>query len=98
MALKDTIKTMKGLLCEITGDLDKAEGGNKAASQRVRTGTIKLEKTAKMYRKESINAEKSGSFKKKPKAAKKAAPAKKAKPQPKPVAKKKPTAKIPTRR
>jgi hypothetical protein len=64
----------------LTIDLEKAANGNKAASQRVRTGTVRLEKTAKKYRKESIKAEKSGSFKK-PAAKKpaKAKPAKKAK-------------------
>lgn len=58
MALKSTIKNMHQLLEEITIDLHKAEGGNKAASQRVRTGTITLEKVAKQYRKESIANEK----------------------------------------
>ena len=42
----------------MTDDLQKAEGGNKAASQRVRTGTVRLEKVAKLYRKESIKTEK----------------------------------------
>src|SRR5262245_47146039 len=59
MALKDTYKHMRDLLSQITHDLEKADGGNKAASQRVRTGTVKLEKIAKMYRKESIKNEKS---------------------------------------
>lgn len=58
MALKDTIKHLKDLLLSIAHDLDKADGGNKAASQRVRTGTVKLEKVAKLYRKESIKTEK----------------------------------------
>lgn len=58
MALKDTIKHLKDLLTNITSDMDKAEGGNKAASQRVRTGTVRLEKVAKAYRKESIKHEK----------------------------------------
>ncbi len=58
MSLRDTIKEMKELLHNITSDVDKAEGGNKAASQRVRTGTVKLEKVAKLYRKESIHSEK----------------------------------------
>lgn len=58
MALKDTIKHVRDLLTHITSDLEKAEGGNKAASQRVRTGTVKLEKLAKLYRKESIKSEK----------------------------------------
>ncbi|MFA6915629.1 MAG: histone [Parachlamydiales bacterium] len=58
MALKDTTKHLKELLNHITTDIEKAEGGNKAASQRVRTGTVKLEKIAKQYRKESIHSEK----------------------------------------
>lgn len=78
MSLVDTIKEIRGLLSALTIDLEKAANGNKAASQRVRTGTIKLEKSAKKYRKESIKAEKSGSFKK-PSAAKKAAKPKAAK-------------------
>lgn len=58
MALKETIKDLNHLLVQLTKDLCKAERGNKAASQRVRTGTIKLAKRAKTYRKESIAAEK----------------------------------------
>lgn len=57
MALKETIRNIKDLLGQITMDLDKAEWGNKAAAQRVRTGTVRLEKIAKVYRKESINDE-----------------------------------------
>jgi hypothetical protein len=59
MAIKDTYKHMRDLLGCISQDLLKAEGGNKAASQRVRTGTVKLEKIAKLYRKESIKTERS---------------------------------------
>ena len=58
--------------------MEKADKGNKAASQRVRTSTVKLEKTAKLYRKESIRSEKT-STKAPKKAAKKAAPKKAAK-------------------
>lgn len=58
MGLKETIQTMKKQLGEICRDLDKSLRGNKAAAQRVRTCTIKLAKTAKVYRKESISAEK----------------------------------------
>jgi hypothetical protein len=58
MALKETTKHLRDLLSHITHDLEKADGGNKAASQRVRTATVKLEKVAKLYRKESIKAEK----------------------------------------
>jgi hypothetical protein len=71
MAIKDTYKHMRDLLAHITQDLSKAEGGNKAASQRVRTGTVKLEKVAKLYRKESIKTERTSGGSKK--TAKKAA-------------------------
>lgn len=66
MSLKDTFKQMRELLSNITQDLEKSENGNKAASQRVRTGTVKLEKTAKMFRKESISSEKKSKGQKKP--------------------------------
>lgn len=70
MALKDTTKHLKDLLQQITQDIEKADGGNKAASQRVRTGTVKLEKIAKMYRKESIKHEKTNKGTKRPAAKK----------------------------
>jgi len=57
MALKETVNVLKKLLEHIGHDLDKAVEGNKAASQRVRTHSIQFEKTAKVYRKESIAAE-----------------------------------------
>lgn len=60
MALAETVKHVRDLLAGLSIDLEKAAHGNKAASQRVRTGTIKLEKIAKRYRKESIAAEKGG--------------------------------------
>jgi hypothetical protein len=95
MALKDTVHTMKKLLHDIAHDIQKAEGGNKAASQRVRTHSIKLEKTAKLYRKESIAAEKK---ERKPKKAPKAsAHVKKAKVHSH-HAMKRPTAKLPSKR
>lgn len=75
MALKDTSNRMKELLGTLCKDLEKANSGNKAASQRVRTGTIKFEKVAKTYRKESVSSERKGA--KAPKAKK--SPAKKAK-------------------
>ena len=71
MALKDTMNQLHKLLQDLSKDLQKAARGNKAASQRIRTGTIHLEKVAKRYRKESISAEKSGKFKKPRKTAKK---------------------------
>ena len=114
MAFKDNIKHLRDLLHNITSDLDKAENGNKAASQRVRTGTVRLEKVAKAYRKESIKSEKltKGTGKrsaKKPAAAKKAkshakpAPKKPAKSQkssarPKAFQVRRPTAKLPFKR
>ncbi len=58
MSLKSTIHGIRELLEHLTIDLQKAEHHNKAAAQRVRTGTIKLEKLAKVYRKESIAEEK----------------------------------------
>lgn len=72
MALKDTVKQLRDLLSHLQHDLERADRGNKAASQRVRTGTVKLEKVAKRYRKESIVSEKSTKGKRP--AAKKAAP------------------------
>ncbi|MEM8727835.1 MAG: histone [Chlamydiota bacterium] len=61
MALSNTIKKMEAMLMDLALDLRKAfEKGNKAASQRVRTGTIKFAKLAKQYRKESIVADKKG--------------------------------------
>jgi hypothetical protein len=69
MSLKDTFKNLRDLLNNITADLEKSENGNKAASQRVRTGTVKLEKVAKLFRKESISSEKKNKGQKKPKAA-----------------------------
>lgn len=87
MALKDVMNDMLQLLEGLIKDLSKSDKGNKAASQRVRTGSIKLEKVAKKYRKESIAAEKKGLFKKKP-SAKKVAKKKPAKKVAKKVAKK----------
>lgn len=104
MALNDTVRNMRDMLAAISVDLEKAVGGNKAASQRVRTGTIRLEKAAKGYRKESISAEKSGAFKKSAapkKKVDKAKPAKakaSAKTKSAPAKKKRATAKIPTRK
>lgn len=68
-SLSDITNFMHKLLEEITTDLEKSSKGNKAASQRVRTGTVKLEKVAKLYRKESIVSEKHPSHKSKAKKA-----------------------------
>jgi len=114
MSFKETINEMKELLGNISQDLEKSENGNKAASQRVRTGTVKLEKVAKVYRKESISSERHSPGKKAGKTAPKvAARAKQAKPvatkgktkekakasaAARPLAVKRPTAKLPARR
>jgi hypothetical protein len=66
MSFKETNKELRDLLNNITSDLEKAENGNKAAAQRVRTGTVRLEKVAKLYRKESISSEKKNKGQKKP--------------------------------
>ncbi len=68
MALSNTIKKMEAMLMDLAMDLRKAsEKGNKAASQRVRTGTIKFAKLAKQYRKESVAADRKGGKKRKAK-------------------------------
>lgn len=81
MSLRDTVNQLSALLESVAHDLAKASRGYKAAAQRVRTGTVKLEKIAKKYRKESVAQEKSGQGKKKPvkkkAAGKKRAPRKK---------------------
>ena len=97
MSLEKVIKDMRSLLEHITEDLIKSERGNKAASQRVRTGTVRLEKVAKLYRKESIRSEKSTPTKRKSAGNKAKAAAKKTAAAKKPTATKKTaTAKKPT--
>lgn len=88
MGLKETTTHMRHLLEEIMHDLAKGQEGNKTASQRVRTNSIKFAKLAKMYRKESIAQEKKGGAK--PKAVKtaKKTPAKKTAAKKAPVKKK----------
>lgn len=73
MGLKETVSLMKTLLHQMDRDLDKGMGGNKAASQRVRTHSIQFAKIAKLYRKESLSHERKGGKKLSPKA-KKVAP------------------------
>jgi len=58
MALKETMRELSQILTNIGSDLPKAGKGNKAASQRIRTSTIRFEKVGKKYRKESLTAEK----------------------------------------
>ena len=71
MSLNDTMNQLNHLLMSLSKDLTKVQRGNKAAAQRVRVGTIKLEKIGRNFRKESVSAEKSGKFKKKKAAARK---------------------------
>ncbi|MCB1181138.1 MAG: histone [Chlamydiia bacterium] len=86
MTLKDSYQKMRELLECIAGDLEKAEAGNKAAAQRVRICTIKFEKVAKLYRKESVEA---GKLEKTPAVKKEAIIKKKAASKLKPASKKK---------
>lgn len=58
MALKETIQTLRKQIEDLHHDLEKASTGVKAAAQRVRIGTIRLAKVAKIYRKESLASEK----------------------------------------
>lgn len=64
MSLEKTVQELRELLNCCSSDLQKTERGNRAAAQRVRTGTVKLEKVAKRFRKESVAEEKSGNFRK----------------------------------
>lgn len=66
MSLSDTISKLESLLLSVAKDLEKVSRGNKAAAQRVRVGTIRLERIAKQFRKESVAAEKGGKMKRKP--------------------------------
>lgn len=65
MAFSETVGKLEHLLNSLTKDLLKVYKGNKSAAQRVRVGTIRLEKVGKLFRKESVDAEKSGKFRKK---------------------------------
>ena len=64
MTLKETMQQLDHLLSNVTKDLMKVHRGNQAAAQRVRVGTIKLERIAKQFRRESVAAEKGGKFRK----------------------------------
>lgn len=65
MSLVETVGKLEYLLTSLTKDLIKVSRGNKSAAQRIRVGTIRLEKIGKQFRKESVDAEKSGKFRKK---------------------------------
>lgn len=77
MGLKETTNQLKKLIDEMIHDLEKASEGNKTAAQRVRTNSVKFAKVAKVYRKESIAAEKGSKGKTTKKTAVKKAPVKK---------------------
>lgn len=66
MALKETICTLRELIDALASDLEKGGRGNKTAAQRFRTNSIKFTKISKIYRKESIQAERGGKKAKKP--------------------------------
>lgn len=66
ISLKDTIAEMYRLLDKIKLNLHKTERGNKTAAQRTRTLTIQFAKYSKVFRKESVAAEKKGLLKKSP--------------------------------
>jgi hypothetical protein len=65
MALADTMGKLENILTGLAKDLQKVAKGNKSAAQRVRVGTIQLEKVGKLFRKESVNAEKNSKSRKK---------------------------------
>ncbi len=71
MALIETVTDLGQLLTSLTKDLTKVSRGNKTAAQRVRTGTVRLEKIAKLFRRESVLAEKAVRAKKKKASSKK---------------------------
>ena len=64
MALNETLTQMNSLLMTMVMDLSKVNKGNKSAAQRVRVGTVDLEKIAKRsakslsQRKEMANSRK----------------------------------------
>jgi len=45
---------LENILTGLAKDLSKVSRGNKAAAQRVRVGTLRLEKVGKQFRKESV--------------------------------------------
>ena len=71
MSLSETMDNLEDLLTTLMKDLRKVTRGNRSAAQRVRVGTIRLEKVGKQLRKESVDAEKTGKLRKAKKKAKK---------------------------
>lgn len=64
MTLKETMHQLDLLLMNVVKDLMKVHRGNKSAAQRVRVDTIKLERVAKVFRRESLAAERGGRMRK----------------------------------
>lgn len=64
MSYSETVGYLGDLITSVTKDLSKVHRGNKAAAQRVRVATIKLEKIGKRFRKESVASERGGRAKK----------------------------------
>jgi hypothetical protein len=58
MGLKDTLSFLQMLLKTMEKDLEKVPKGNRTATQRARVSTLRFEKIAKKFRKESVVAEK----------------------------------------
>jgi hypothetical protein len=56
MSLSDTMGKLENILGGLVRDLAKVARGNKSAAQRVRVGTLRLEKVGKQFRKESVAA------------------------------------------
>ncbi|MNC99006.1 Histone H1-like protein HC1 [compost metagenome] len=56
MSLHETMNKLENLLSHLSSDLVKVAKGNRAAAQRVRVGTLRLEKVGKQFRKESVAA------------------------------------------
>ncbi len=71
MSLSETMGKLENLITNLAKDLGKVTRGNRSAAQRVRVGTIRLEKVGKQFRKESVDAEKTGKLRKPKKKAKK---------------------------
>lgn len=65
MSLSETMSKLENLLVGVVKDLGKVGRGNRAAAQRVRVGTLNLEKVGKLFRKESVAAEKGSKSRKK---------------------------------
>ncbi len=65
MSLAETMGKLESILTDISRDLQKVTRGNRSAAQRVRVGTLRLEKVGKLFRKESVAAEKNGKLRKK---------------------------------